>query len=68
LLGDTENYIKNGQIVPVEITIELLRAAMEKSGKQDFLIDGFPRNKGMPLLWRQVGMPAVPLDRAAMHF
>lgn len=47
-----ENYIKNGQIVPVEITIELLRAAMVKSGKQDFLIDGFPRNRGVWMVCR----------------
>lgn len=44
-----ENYIKNGQIVPVEITCSLLENAMNKnikeSNKFKFLIDGFPRNK-----------------------
>lgn len=40
-----ENHIKNGLIVPVEITCKLIELAMEKSGKQKFLIDGFPRNK-----------------------
>jgi UMP-CMP kinase len=40
-----ENYIKNGKIVPVEITINLIKKAMETSGKRHFLIDGFPRNE-----------------------
>lgn len=38
------NYIKEGQIVPVEITVKLLQQAMARSGKSKFLIDGFPRN------------------------
>lgn len=38
------DFIREGKIVPVEITLSLLRRAMEKSGKRDFLIDGFPRN------------------------
>lgn len=37
--------MKNGLIVPVEITIALLRKAMEKSSTKKFLIDGFPRNE-----------------------
>lgn len=37
------NYIAEGQIVPMEITIALLHAAMVKSGSKRFLIDGFPR-------------------------
>ncbi|KNE59645.1 UMP-CMP kinase [Allomyces macrogynus ATCC 38327] len=36
-------YIKEGQIVPMEITIKLLETAMLESGKSRFLIDGFPR-------------------------
>ncbi|MBN3305836.1 KCY kinase, partial [Amia calva] len=45
-----ESYIKEGKIVPVEITINLLRKAMEETMRQDqekfrFLIDGFPRNE-----------------------
>uniref|UniRef100_A0A7S3NHA5 UMP-CMP kinase n=1 Tax=Aureoumbra lagunensis TaxID=44058 RepID=A0A7S3NHA5_9STRA len=36
--------IREGQIVPVEITLGLLKKAMIASGKTDFLIDGFPRN------------------------
>ncbi|XP_075038139.1 UMP-CMP kinase [Mixophyes fleayi] len=45
-----ETYIKDGKIVPVEITISLLQRAMEltmaaNADKNKFLIDGFPRNE-----------------------
>ena len=36
-------YIKEGKIVPAEITITLLRRAMEATPEATFLIDGFPR-------------------------
>uniref|UniRef100_A0A8C8BTN2 Nucleoside-diphosphate kinase n=1 Tax=Oncorhynchus tshawytscha TaxID=74940 RepID=A0A8C8BTN2_ONCTS len=44
------SYIKDGKIVPVEITINLLRKAMEETMQLDqsklrFLIDGFLRNQ-----------------------
>jgi len=40
-----DDHIKAGTIVPVEITCSLLERAMKNSGKQNFLIDGFPRNE-----------------------
>uniref|UniRef100_A0A1B6KM82 UMP-CMP kinase n=1 Tax=Graphocephala atropunctata TaxID=36148 RepID=A0A1B6KM82_9HEMI len=40
-----EEHIRNGSIVPVEITCKLIELAMQNSGKQKFLIDGFPRNE-----------------------
>jgi len=40
-----ESHITNGTIVPVEITCSLLERAMTKSDKNNFLIDGFPRNE-----------------------
>ncbi|XP_071119015.1 UMP-CMP kinase-like [Haliotis cracherodii] len=43
--NEIEKHIRNGTIVPVEITCSLLHRAMEKSGRQNFLIDGFPRNQ-----------------------
>lgn len=44
--GDLINsHIKNGTIVPVEITCKLIQNAMEVSTANQFLIDGFPRNK-----------------------
>lgn len=47
-------YIKEGKIVPAEVTIGLLRAAMERSGKNKFLIDGFPRNPENLSVWLEV--------------
>nr|XP_014091542.1 UMP-CMP kinase [Bactrocera oleae] len=40
-----ESYIRDGKIVPVEVTCSLLEKAMQNSGKNKFLIDGFPRNQ-----------------------
>jgi len=42
-----DHHIKNGTIVPVEVTCSLLENAMiaNKDVTHDFLIDGFPRNK-----------------------
>uniref|UniRef100_A0A6P4AKW2 UMP-CMP kinase n=1 Tax=Ziziphus jujuba TaxID=326968 RepID=A0A6P4AKW2_ZIZJJ len=40
-----QNMIKEGKIVPSEVTIKLLQKAMEESGNDKFLIDGFPRNE-----------------------
>ena len=37
-------FIAEGKIVPAEITVRLLRAAMEKSSSSSFLVDGFPRD------------------------
>ena len=37
-----------GKIVPVDVTVNLIKTAMVKSaasGKSDFLVDGFPRNQ-----------------------
>lgn len=38
------DMIKQGQIVPSEITVGLLEKAMKASDSRMFLIDGFPRN------------------------
>lgn len=40
-----QEYITEGKIVPVQITINLLDRAMKESPNNKFLIDGFPRNK-----------------------
>uniref|UniRef100_A0A4W5PLI4 UMP-CMP kinase n=1 Tax=Hucho hucho TaxID=62062 RepID=A0A4W5PLI4_9TELE len=54
-----DTYIKDGKIVPVEITINLLRKAMEETMEMDekkfrFLIDGFPRNEDNLQGWTTV--------------
>ncbi|XP_078429687.1 UMP-CMP kinase 3-like [Wolffia australiana] len=40
-----QNMIKEGKIVPSEVTVKLLQRAMKESGNHKFLIDGFPRNE-----------------------
>ncbi|XP_056149042.1 UMP-CMP kinase [Lampris incognitus] len=54
-----DSYIKEGRIVPVEITINLLRKAMEATMQKNeknflFLIDGFPRNEDNLQGWTTV--------------
>jgi len=48
-----ENMIRNGQIVPSQVTINLLKKAIEQSDKSKFLVDGFPRNQENNLSWEQ---------------
>ena len=44
-LGDLiNNYIKEGAIVPNEITCRLILEAMQQSQIKKFLVDGYPRN------------------------
>lgn len=38
------NMIKNGEIVPSEVTVGLLKKAIDKHPGGRFLVDGFPRN------------------------
>ncbi|KAG6749219.1 hypothetical protein POTOM_046262 [Populus tomentosa] len=45
LITMIQNMIKEGKIVPSEVTIKLLQKAMQDSGNDKFLIDGFPRNE-----------------------
>jgi len=49
--------IKEGKIVPSEVTVGLLQKAMADSGQDKFLIDGFPRNRENRDAWeRETGM------------
>jgi UMP-CMP kinase len=58
-----EHHITNGTIVPVEITCSLLERAMNESDKNDFLIDGFPRNEDNLTGWNRVMGDKVNLKR-----
>lgn len=40
---EAESIMKEGKLVPTEVTVKLLRAAIDKSSNDKFLIDGFPR-------------------------
>jgi UMP-CMP kinase len=57
-----KDYIKDGKIVPMEITVKLLENAMsskmgsDKSGK--FLIDGFPRKMDQAVFFEQSVCPS----------
>ena len=57
--------IKAGEIVPVEITVKLIKKAMQEHGwsKKKYLIDGFPRN-----LDNQTGWVKVMQDEVDMKF
>ena len=50
------NIINQGKIVPVEITVNLIKKAMENSGWQHkkYLIDGFPRNDDNYQGWNSI--------------
>jgi len=51
---EIEGHLVNGTIVPVEITCSLLKRAMMESEKNNFLIDGFPRNENNLEGWTTV--------------
>lgn len=50
------DYISKGMIVPVKITISLIKNAMEAAGwdQAKFLVDGFPRNTDNSNGWNEV--------------
>ncbi|KAK3329024.1 adenylate kinase-domain-containing protein, partial [Apodospora peruviana] len=57
-----KDCIKNGAIVPMEVTVQLLENAMTEtlssSGSRKFLIDGFPRKMDQALKFEEVVCPA----------
>jgi UMP-CMP kinase len=59
-----KDCIKNGSIVPMEVTVQLLENAMadalaaSASGKAKFLIDGFPRKMDQALKFEEAVCPA----------
>lgn len=53
-LADMINtYIREGKIVPAEVTVRLLKEAMISSGNGKFLVDGFPRDMMNFDCWRK---------------
>jgi len=57
------NYITEGKIVPVEITIKLILAEMEKNVGKKFLVDGFPRSEDNRSGWYEIAG-----DKAVVSF
>lgn len=55
--GEIEDALKNGHIVPAEVTVQLLKASIEShtaGGRSQFLIDGFPRNVDNLQAWKAI--------------
>ncbi|USW57932.1 Putative adenylate kinase/UMP-CMP kinase, P-loop containing nucleoside triphosphate hydrolase [Septoria linicola] len=56
-----KTYIKEGQIVPQEVTIQLLENAMKETisttGNKKFLIDGFPRKMDQAIKFQEIVCP-----------
>jgi len=56
------DMIRQGTIVPAEVTVGLLKAAMDKSMATRFLIDGFPRDHANVAAWeKSLGNPEFVL-------
>ncbi|TVY82566.1 Uridylate kinase [Lachnellula suecica] len=59
-----KEYIRDGKIVPMEVTVQLLENAMtdvmekDKSGKGKFLVDGFPRQMDQALKFEETVCPS----------
>lgn len=52
---EIEKIINEGKIVPVKITVNLIRKKMEELGRENiFLIDGYPRNEDNINGWNSV--------------
>ncbi len=56
------NFIREGKIVPVEVTIALLGKAMEEDGNTKFLIDGFPRSYDNLQGWQRMQDPRTDVQ------
>lgn len=58
-----KSYIKEGLIVPMEVTVKLLenamRAKLDDQGKGRFLIDGFPRKMDQAAFFEQAVCPST---------
>ncbi|KAJ7526088.1 hypothetical protein O6H91_17G080800 [Diphasiastrum complanatum] len=49
-----QNMIKEGKIVPAEVTVEVLQKAMSESNVKKFLLDDFPQNEEDRAIFEQV--------------
>lgn len=38
-----EGYMKNGQLVPDDVTIKMFKERVDRDGRKGFILDGFPR-------------------------
>lgn len=49
-----QHHMREGTIVPAEITCGLLEQAMNDSKRNNFLIDGYPRNEDNLITWQKL--------------
>lgn len=49
-----KDLIKEGKLVPSEVTVKLILKAISESTNDKFLIDGFPRNEENREVWDRV--------------
>lgn len=57
-----DSYLKEGKIVPVEISLNLLRGAIEQLRWNRYLIDGFPRNWDNLQGWDRIMSDVVDVE------
>ena len=64
-----ESHFEEGSIVPVEISCNLLKLAMEECGWQNgkFLVDGFPRNMDNLAGWKKA-MDGLVEEKLCLFF
>lgn len=48
------DFIKEGKIVPSEVTVKLIKKAIEAIENERFLIDGFPRTEENRIAYERV--------------
>ena len=53
------NIIKEGQIVPSEITVGLIQGAIESAKTDKILIDGFPRSDDNRIAFEKIVSPLL---------
>ncbi|KAJ3288453.1 hypothetical protein HK104_008171 [Borealophlyctis nickersoniae] len=66
---ELENLMKEGKIVPMHVTLRLLREAMEKNDDADgFLIDGFPRQLDQAEAFEKQAISSVAQCKFVLYF
>jgi adenylate kinase family enzyme len=64
---ECEQLMKDGKLVPVEVTLKLLKKAMKegkKANAKGFLIDGFPRAVDQAEMFEnKVNLAGIPCQR-----
>lgn len=58
-----KEYIDRGDLVPDEITIPMILSRLKETGKNGWLLDGFPRNPAQAKkLWEELQKEGIALD------